>query len=280
MCPQDAAPDRSPRQSRELSLRRPDELCAHADASLVPALPPAEAAALAADIRVRGILSPLDVTAAGVILDGHERLRAARELGLKEVPVRIVAPSDERSYILLAALRRKHLNPGQRAAIGLDLDEVEQERQEARERQRANLRQNTEVASSPPRGERTRDRVAERTGASPRTVQDTETVRTYDRALFEQVKRGDIRAEQAARRVRRARRDAELGPPPPLPEGPFELIYADPPWQLGNADGEKAPEKHYSTMPLADMVALQPPAAADAILYLWGSTCACPRRCN
>jgi hypothetical protein len=184
MCPQDATPDRPPKQSPEVSLRRADELCAHADACLVPALPPPEAAALAADIRLRGILSPLDVTAAGVVLDGHERLRAARELGLTEVPVRIVAPRDERRYILLAALRRKHLNPGQRAAIGLDLDDVEQERQEARERQRANLKQNTEVASSPPRGERTRDRVARETGVCARTVQDAETLRIHDAARY------------------------------------------------------------------------------------------------
>jgi hypothetical protein len=35
-----------------------------------------------------------------------------------------------------------------------------------------------------------------------------------------------------------------------MPEGPFELIYADPPWQLGNPDGEHAPENHYPTMPI------------------------------
>jgi N6-adenosine-specific RNA methylase IME4 len=269
MCPQDAPPDRPPKQSREISFRRTDELCAHADASLVPSLPPAEAAALAADILVRGILSPFDVTAAGVVLDGHERLRAARELGLREVPVRIVAPSDERSYILLAALRRKHLNPGQRAAIGLDLDEVEQERQEARDRQRANLKQNTEVASSPPRGERTRDRVAQKTGVSPRTVQDAETLRTLDTVLYEQMKQGAVLVSNAAQIARRERRYAEIGRPPPLPAGQFDLLYADPPWQLGSPDSEYAPENYYPTLPLDEIKALAVPSADQAVLYLW-----------
>ncbi len=242
----------------------------------MPRLPAAEAAALAADIGARGILTPLDATAAGVVLDGHERLRAARELGLRQVPVRIVAPTDERSYILLAALRRKHLNPGQRAAVGLDLDEFEQERQEARERQRANLKQNAEVASSPPRGERTRDRVADKVGVSPRTVQDAETVRTYDAALYEQVKQGDVFVSKAARTVRRERRYAEIGRPPPLPAGRFELIYADPPWQLGSPNSDYAPENYYPTLSLEEIKALSVPSADAAVLFLWAVNCALP----
>jgi N6-adenosine-specific RNA methylase IME4 len=275
MRPQDATPDQ-PKQSREVSLSHPDELCAHGDASLVPVLPPAEAAALAADIRLRGILTPLDVTPAGVVLDGHERLRAARELGLTEVPVRIVSPSDERRYILLATLRRKHLNPGQRAAIGLDLDEVEQERQQARKRQRANLKQNTEVASSPPRGERTRDRVAQETGVCARTVQDAETLRIHDTVLYEEMKQGAIPVSKAAQIVRRARRYAEIGRPPPLPAGQFDLIYADPPWQLGSPDSEYAPENYYPTLPLDDIKALEVPSADQAVLYLWAVNRALP----
>src|SRR5262245_23111011 len=45
-------------------------------------------------------------------------------------------------------------------------------------------------------------------------------------------------------------RDAALPPTPPLPKGPVELIYADPPWQLGNPDGRYTPENHYPTLPL------------------------------
>jgi N6-adenosine-specific RNA methylase IME4 len=116
---------------------------------------------------------------------------------------------------------------------------------------------------------RTRDRAAERVRASPRTIQDAATVKLYDPALFERVKAGELPAHTAARQVRRAQRALELANPPPLPCGPFELIYADPPWQLGNPEGAYAPENHYPTMPLEEIKSLAVPAADDAVLYLW-----------
>jgi hypothetical protein len=100
MWPQDATPDRPPKQSREVSLRRPDELCAHADPSLVSCSPP---------IRGRG-----------ACLDGHERLRATRELGLRKVPVRIVARSNSgRTPGLIAQVKPGALEYDQRPAATL-----------------------------------------------------------------------------------------------------------------------------------------------------------------
>jgi N6-adenosine-specific RNA methylase IME4/ParB-like chromosome segregation protein Spo0J len=246
-----------------------ERLSPHASAGLVPAPQADEYRLLRADIELRGILTPLEVTPDLVVVDGHQRLRIAHELGHLRVPVRVVRPDDEIRHLLLAALRRRHLSASQRAALALELEEYELAQQHARSRQRANLRNAVEVATLPPRGEKTRELAARLAGVSPRTVQDAATVRAHDPALFEQVKSGRIPAERAARRVRRAQRDVEIGPPPPLPEGPFELILADPPWQLGNADGEKAPENHFPTMELAEIVALRPPAAVDAVLYVW-----------
>lgn len=49
------------------------------------------------------------------------------------------------------------------------------------------------------------------------------------------------------------------------------MIYADPPWRLaGSPDSSRAVENHYPTMPLAEIKALQIPAADNAILFLWG----------
>jgi N6-adenosine-specific RNA methylase IME4 len=124
------------------------------------------------------------------------------------------------------------------------------------------------VASLPPRG-KTREIVASWAGVSPRTLQDVATVQEHDPVLFERVKAGEVKAAQAARRVRRQLRDAAMPASPPLPEGPFELIYADPPWQLGNPDGEFAPENHYPTMPTSEICELAVPAAECAVLFLW-----------
>jgi N6-adenosine-specific RNA methylase IME4 len=234
-------------------------------------------AAFVADIEQRGVLVPLDVDRAGTVLDGHQRLRAALELGLESLPVRLVRVEDALAYILLAALRRRDLEPAQRAALQLELLDYEQSRQAGKARSRANLRQSgVEVATLPPRAGKLRDQLARAAAVSPRTAQDVLTVRAADPLLFERLKAGLIPAHRAARQVRRAQRDAEIGEAGPLPEGPFELIYADPPWQLGNPDSDGAPENHYKTMPTAEIAAIHVPAAEDAVLYLWAVTCLLP----
>lgn len=178
--------------------------------------------------------------------------------------------------MLLAAIRRRHLSPSQRAALGLQLANYEDLRDQADIRRRQNLRQNAEGATLPPRG-KTRERVAEIARTSPRTAQDVITLFEHDPELFERVKAGAIAGPTAARRVRRLRRDAELPPTPPFPTGPFEILLADPAWQLGNPDGPYAPDRHYSTLPKEAIKALEVPAAEDALLFLWAVNCLLPQ---
>jgi N6-adenosine-specific RNA methylase IME4 len=252
--------------------RRPTAaLRPHPQADVLPPLEPQEYRSFLADVQRRGVLVPLDITPAAVVLDGHVRLRAALELGLEELPVRELAPPDELEYLFWAALRRRHLSASQKAALAVEFERYQQSRAEARERRLANLKhQPVEVATLPPRG-KTRDQAAAWAGVSPRTVQDAATVQAADPELFEQVKRGRLPVDRAARRVRQRERDAALPPAPPLPSGPFQLIYADPPWRLpGDPTSSRAIERHYPTMPLDEIAALAVPAADDCLLFLWG----------
>jgi N6-adenosine-specific RNA methylase IME4/ParB-like chromosome segregation protein Spo0J len=255
--------------------RAPAELRPH-EHPHVPPLTAVARNALRNDITRRGIVEPLEITANDIVLNGRERLAVATELGLEYVPARVVSPADEVEHIILGALQRRHLSASQRAALALDLDQYRQLRSDAETRRLGNLRQNAETAVLPPRG-KTRDHVAAFAGVSARTVQDAATVQTHNRELFERIKTGEIAADLAARRIRRALRDANLPPAPPLPQGPFELIYADPPWQLGNPDGQNAPENHYPTMTLDEIKRLQPPAAENAVLFLWAVNCLLPQ---
>lgn len=96
------------------------ELREHPDCGLVPGMREGEYQDLLADVRQRGIVTPLEVTG-DVTLDGRHRLRAAKEIGLAELPVREVElPADDpggRSYMLKAAVLRRHLTDDQRAMI-------------------------------------------------------------------------------------------------------------------------------------------------------------------
>jgi N6-adenosine-specific RNA methylase IME4 len=235
-----------------------------------------EHAALRADIAERNLLVPIEINADGIVLDGRQRLRAARELGHTSVPVALVEVEDEVDHMLRAAVLRRQLSASQRATLAVELGRYAQLREQAQARQQANLRQNqAEGATLPPRG-KSRDQAASWASVSPRTIQDADTVHQHDPALFERVKHGQLQVSTAARRVRQRLRENELPPAPPLPQGWFELIYADPPWQLGNADGPHAPENHYPCMPLAEIKALQVPAADAAVLFLWAVTSLLP----
>ena len=264
---------------RQLETGRPEprpvaELQPHSQAAEVPPLSEGDYRALREDIDARGLLAPIEVTAGGVVLDGRARLRAARELGHETVEVMVVTPRNELEYILRAALQRRHLDPSQRAALALKLVPFEDLRAQARERQQANLRQGAEVATLPARVAqgRTRDLVAELAGTSPRTAQDVITVHEHDLELYEQILRGDRKANTAANEIRQTLRDAELAAAaPPLPEGPYDVVYADPPWRLpGSPTSSRAVENHYPTLPLEELKAIEIPAADDSLLFLCG----------
>ena len=64
---------------------------------------------------------------------------------------------------------------------------------------------------------------------------------------------------------------------PPLPDGIFDLIYADPPWAYSNSGFEQSANQHYSTMPVTDICQLKDSkgraindiAADNSVLFLW-----------
>src|SRR5947208_2030813 len=88
------------------------ELRAHAEAHAVPPIGRESFDALRDDVATRGIQVPIDINDENVILDGHLRLQAAIDLGLAEVPVRVVTPTDEFEYLVMAAVQRRHLEKG------------------------------------------------------------------------------------------------------------------------------------------------------------------------
>jgi len=62
----------------------------------------------------------------------------------------------------------------------------------------------------------------------------------------------------------------EKKPKPKVPDGKFELIYADPPWQYNfTSSPTRSIEKEYSTMSLKEICELKIPYTDDCILFLW-----------
>jgi hypothetical protein len=59
-----------------------------------------------------------------------------------------------------------------------------------------------------------------------------------------------------------------------LPEGIFQLFYADPPWRYGNEMSATVPEDYYPTMEIEEICALPIDSMTDtnAVLFLWTTT--------
>ncbi len=83
------------------------------------------------DIKARGVRQPIEVTLTGMIVDGHQRVRACRELGIEEIDAILCqdhAQDDiDRSFVLGNLLRR-HLDPIAKARALSTLVEIERRR--------------------------------------------------------------------------------------------------------------------------------------------------------
>lgn len=84
---------------------------------LLPSLTETEYETLKADIEQRGVMVPIEYDEKGNILDGHHRLRACAELGIKDYPsvVRVGLTEDQKKeHVLIVNLARRHMNAEQR----------------------------------------------------------------------------------------------------------------------------------------------------------------------
>jgi len=79
---------------------------------VMPNLMPEEYEALKADIAQQGVLVPIEVDEDGNILDGHHRVRACKELGIRKWP-RLIRPNlsenEKRAYARKLNTLRRHL---------------------------------------------------------------------------------------------------------------------------------------------------------------------------
>ena len=100
------------------------ELLFHEYANIFPLMTPEEYAALVADMRANGYdpTAPI-VLYEGQILDGRNRWKAARELGI-EPPYVDYDGDDPLGYVVRRNLNRRHLNETQRGTVASKLANI------------------------------------------------------------------------------------------------------------------------------------------------------------
>jgi hypothetical protein len=146
----------------------------HPGANLFPLLAPDELAQLAEDIAEHGLREPVwlwqDPDGTDYLLDGRNRVAACRIAGVEIRTQRYEGDSPTR-FVVSLNIARRHLTPGQRAALAYEmLPLLEQEAENRRRQAIAAARRGETVADLPPSELKSRDLAAAPVKASGRAV--------------------------------------------------------------------------------------------------------------
>lgn len=254
-------------------------------------------------IRALGILQPLYINRKNIIISGHRRWKAARIIDENStVPcLRVVYASELDEHEAIIEYNRQRIKDGQQLHNeGVEIEHVEAERARERQGSRNDLSNIKEQFPECERGQ-VRDLVAEKIGLGSgkqwdklkyvaennpgllpqikpdgislgKAYQDTKTLTALNSEqqtkVLELVSTGQAKNIITARKLLMREEVANIKPP----EGKYQVLYADPPWEYDfGFDIHGAAARHYNTMTIDELCKLPIVEIADenAVLFLW-----------
>lgn len=250
---------------------------AHKFANIFPMIEGQAFEELKKDIKEQGLQQTI-ITYEGKILDGRNRYKACKELGL-EPRFEDYKGDKPLEYVISLNLKRRHLNEGQKAVISLDILPMFQE--EAKKRQ---IRKPESVT---PLLEEQKSESAEQLGkimgVGKSYIYEAKKIKEFHPELLEVIKRGDktlsevkseIKTQERKDYIAEQRQAIKEGKIE-LPKGTYEVIVIDPPWMYGQVD-EYAPDFYmtrvaspYPEMTLDEIKNINIPASQNCVLWLW-----------
>lgn len=190
----------------------------HPLCTLFPRVHGVEFENLKADIKENGLTHPI-VIHEGMILDGGNRYRACVELGIepKTVPFNggsIVA------FVLSSNLHRRHLTPGQQAAIVASAQDWTQAQGRGGDRKSdQSTRMSFDLSTTEQR--------AVASGVHPNTQKKADKVARADPELAKQVAHGEVTLPQALKKVEERKRAGGLPTPPKMAASTQERMHRE-----------------------------------------------------
>lgn len=230
------------------------------------------------DIRKNGLLNTICIFN-GKILDGRNRYNACKELKISPKYYQFKGTEEEAFYFVISLnLTRRHLNPAERAEIGLIV--LEWEEAWAKERQLSQLENVKEniVRTSDVLTTNNKNRgkaleiASKKIGVGRETLQTAKKVQEINdpeiNKKWKQAKEGKTTIKSV--KVAIIKKENKEKPTPKLPQEKYNVIYADPPWEYNFSETPtRALENQYPTMELSEIKKLKIPSADNSILFLW-----------
>lgn len=254
--------------------------------AIYPDLPAAEFEALKADIKEHGLQQPI-LTKDGKVIDGRQRLRACRELGIQPEFIEIKGKQTPDEAAASLNLFRRHLNESQRAMIGCrlvttglgsnqntgekvsQLDAATLFGVSTDSIQRAAKVENAGFPALVKKVEAGKLTVHEAVQITKLPVKEIKRILAANDDQFRDVvKAARIKVRQAKVETIKAELDATRANNQPLEtlSGQYGVLYIDPPW-----DYMPETELGYPTMSREQLLALPVAEKAEenAVCFLW-----------
>jgi len=229
----------------------------HEAANIFPLMEGVEFKLLCNDIATNGLMDVIAVYD-GKILDGRNRYRACTEVGIVPHFEYIDGDTDPLQYVISKNLQRRHLNESQRAMIAARL---------ANKKAGDNQYGHANLHDHQPIG---KNEAARMLNVSPRSVASARQV--LEQASPDVIADIDAGNLVVSKYERMARRQDRISETPTMPDGKYNVIYADPPWQYTHGlDIHGAADRHYSTLSIQELCELPIKELAEdnAVLFLW-----------
>lgn len=249
---------------------------------LVPPLTTAEYNALKESIKTEGQQLPIIINQDFEILDGHHRNKACLELDIEpDFEVKHFENKlSEKLFVIEANLRRRQLKEIDAVALTLELEKLYAERakqkqynanplginQYSTEEDFSSFEQKTKLEPV-----HAREIAAEKAGVSETTFYRAKTIlEKGSPELQEKVREGKTSIAHAYNVITTQENHKN---PKPIPQGTFNVIYADPPWQYDfQKRGGVESGGHYKDLSVEEICTnFKPNTADDAILFLWAT---------
>ncbi len=176
--------------------------------------------ALKEDIRKNGIKTELHITPDYVVLCGHQRLKAAKELGLKTIPYKIVSglktEEQEKEYIIKDNLLRRHLSTEQRMLLFAELSRIYEVGRGSNQRGKDG-KFAVDAKSASTVKESVSEKTAREVGVSPRTIGNA---RRYAREIEQHPELKALPYKEAIKEIKGVPEAPVTEPQPAIPEAP------------------------------------------------------------
>jgi N6-adenosine-specific RNA methylase IME4 len=247
----------------------------HKYATLFPMASENELNEMAEDIKNNGLKNHI-VLLDDQILDGRNRYEACMRANVEPLFVPYLG-NDPLGDVISWNLHRRHLTTSQRAALAVEMEPMFEAAAKKNMKcgggdQKSGLPKLAKAISEPVHA---REKAAAAVKVSHGVVCDAKEIRSKSPELFEKVKSGEMKVNEAKREIKKQEYQEKVKQAEnkkEIPTGPFQLILADPPWQYDFSETQsREVENQYQTANVSEICKHKPDAANDCILLLWAT---------